>query len=103
MIGLAKLQCSFINLADFFSRLLRMALHEVLDQHRNVLFPLPERRHVDREDIQPVKEVTPEHASSDGGSKSRFVAAITRTSTGMTRLPPTRSNWRSWRTRSNAS
>src|SRR5207253_8482635 len=35
-------------------------------------------------------------------AKSRFEAAITRTSVWMTRLPPTRSNWRSWSTRSNA-
>jgi hypothetical protein len=44
-----------------------MALHEVLDQHRNVLFSLSERRHSNRENIQPVKEVTLEHTGSDGG------------------------------------
>src|SRR6202022_1359541 len=33
--------------------------------------------------------------------KSRLVAAMTRTSVGRTRLPPTRSNCRSWSTRSN--
>jgi hypothetical protein len=35
-IGLTKLERIFVDLGDLFSRLLRVALHKILDQHRNV-------------------------------------------------------------------
>jgi hypothetical protein len=41
MIGLAKLERVFVDLADLLSRLLRIALPEVLDQHWNVFFSVP--------------------------------------------------------------
>src|SRR4029077_18881024 len=43
-----------------------IALHEVLYQHGNVFFPSPERRHINREDVQPVEEVGTECSRSNG-------------------------------------
>jgi hypothetical protein len=43
----------FFNFADLLSRLLRIALHEGLEQHRNIFFSVPETRYVDRENVQP--------------------------------------------------
>ena len=37
---------------------------QVLDQERNVLAPLPERRHRDREHVQPVEEIAAERPSA---------------------------------------
>jgi hypothetical protein len=39
---------------------------EMLHQGQEILSPLPERRHADREDAQPVVEVRPERSSSHG-------------------------------------
>ncbi len=41
MIGLAQLERIFVDFADLLSGLLRVALHEVLDQHRNVFLSVP--------------------------------------------------------------
>ena len=38
-------------------------MNEVLHQHRNVLFPLPQRGHLERKDVQPVKEILAESPS----------------------------------------
>ena len=65
MIGLAKLQRILVDFRDFLLGLLRIALHEVLDQHGNIFFPLAERRHVDGEDIQPIEEVGTKRSGSD--------------------------------------
>jgi hypothetical protein len=56
-IGLAQPERIFVDLADLLARHLRVVLHEVLDQHRNVFLAVPKRRHVDGENIQPVEEV----------------------------------------------
>src|ERR1700674_4522922 len=56
-IGLAQPERIFVDLADLLARFLRVALHEVLDQHRNVFLSVPKRRYVDGEDVQPVKEI----------------------------------------------
>src|SRR6266478_10069877 len=44
----------------------RIAIDEVLNQQGNVFLPFTQRRHFDRENVEPVKEVTPECARSDG-------------------------------------
>ncbi len=43
----------------------RERLQEVLDQERDVLSPAPERRHLHRDDVQPVEEVLAEAALGD--------------------------------------
>ncbi len=65
MIGLAKRQGSLVDPSDLLLGFLRIALHEVLDQHRNIFFPLPERRHVNREDVQPIEEIGSKRAGRD--------------------------------------
>ena len=75
-------------------------LHEeVLDQQRDVVLAVAQRRHVDVDDVEPVVEVLAEPALLDLAARSRFVAAMTRTSTLIGRLEPMRSNSRSWSTR----
>ena len=76
-------------------------LDEVLDEQRNVLAALAQRRNVDRHDGQAVVQVLAESfPSCTSCRRSRLVAAITRTSTWRVRVSPTRSNVRSWSTRS---
>src|SRR6266478_3861505 len=57
MIGLEQLQRVLVDSADVLLGLLRIALHEVLDQHRNVFSPFPKSGEVDREDVQAIEEV----------------------------------------------
>ena len=55
---------------------------EVLDQQRDVLAPLAQRRQRERDDVQPVVEVLAEApVARSASSRSRLVAATTRTST----------------------
>ena len=54
---------------------------EVLDQERDVLPALAQRRHVHAGDREPVVEVLAEAAAVDLAPRSRLVAATTRTST----------------------
>src|SRR6266849_5292678 len=45
----------------------RIAIDKVFDQQRNVRSSFSKRRYLDREDIQPIKQITAERASADGG------------------------------------
>src|SRR5882672_5860775 len=45
----------------------RIAIDKVFDQQRDVRSSLSKRRHLDREDVQPIKQITAERASADGG------------------------------------
>jgi len=101
-IRLAPLQRTLVDFANLFPHFLRVPFHEVLDQHRNILRPFAERRHLNRENVKPVKQVGSKRSAAMAAVKSRLVAAMTRTSVGIIRLPPTRSNCRSCSTRSNA-
>src|SRR5260370_39815248 len=56
----------FFYFCYLFSGLLCVPIHEVLDQHRNVFPSVSKRRHVDRENIQPVEEVRAKHLRCDG-------------------------------------
>ena len=67
-------------------------------QERDVLGPLAQRRQVDLDHVEPVKEVFAELPLLDLLLQERLVAATTRTSTSMLSVPPTRSNRRSWST-----
>ena len=61
---------------------------ERLDEQRDVLAPLAQRRQLDREHVQPVEQVLAQLAAVDRLlADSTLVAAITRTSTDMF-LPP---------------
>src|SRR5258708_10063508 len=44
-----------------------IAINEVFDQQRDVRSSFSKRRHLDREDIQPIKQITAERASANGG------------------------------------
>ena len=62
---------------------------------------LAQRRHLDGDDVEAVVEVLAElPVARPSRCRSRFVAAMTRTSTLIVSLPPTRSNSRSCRKRS---
>src|SRR5882757_8588668 len=54
---------AFYVLASFS----RIAIDEVFDQQRNVRSSFSKRGYLDREDIQPIKQITTERASADGG------------------------------------
>jgi len=73
---------------------------EVGHQRRDVVHALAQGRQQEREDIDAVVQIRPEAAAATNLSRSRWVATITRTSTGTERSPPTRSTWRSSSTRS---
>jgi hypothetical protein len=45
----------------------RIAIDEVFHQQWNVLSSLSKRRYLDREDIQPIKQITTKGPSADGG------------------------------------
>src|SRR6267154_3424323 len=44
-----------------------IAIDKVFDQQKNVLFSVSKRRHLDREDIHPIKQITTKGPSADGG------------------------------------
>ena len=74
---------------------------EVPGQERDVRRARAQRRHLDGDDVEPVVEVLAELAvARPSARRSRLVAAMTRTSTWIVSLPPTRSNSRSCRKRS---
>src|ERR1700722_15714964 len=64
-IRLKQFQTLFVYPADGLSCFSRKTVDEVLDQHRNVFPSFPQRRHLDRKNVKPVKEVAPKCASSD--------------------------------------
>ena len=81
--------------------LLVVEVEEVRDQLGDVLAPLAQRRQVDRHDVEPVVQVLAEPAlRALRSSRSRLLAAMTRVSTRMVCVSPTRSNSRSCSTRS---
>ena len=47
--------------------LLSLALHEMLDQHRQILEPLAQRRHLHGEHVQAVEQILAEASGADGG------------------------------------
>jgi hypothetical protein len=44
----------------------RAMIDEVFDQHRNVFSSFPQRSHINRENVEPVKQVTTKGSRSDG-------------------------------------
>src|SRR4029077_12945184 len=71
-VRLKQFQALFVYPADALSCFIRITVDEVLNQHGNIFLPFPQRRHLDRKNVEPVKEVTPERARGDG----RFQIAV---------------------------
>ena len=66
-----------------------MLFEKILDQKRNVVCTLSQRRDMDGNHVQAVEQVLPEFVFSDARSKSLLVAAKMRTSTSTVLDPPT--------------
>ncbi len=79
---------------------MRVLLNEVLDQRRNVVAPLAQRRDLDRDHVEAIEQILLELAVGDICRRSRLVAAITRTSIFSVRSEPSGSTSRSCSTRS---
>src|SRR5882762_6600088 len=43
-----------------------ITINEILSKHGDVFSSFPQRRHFNRKNVEPVKQVAPEHARSDG-------------------------------------
>ena len=67
VVGEQQVQRLLVNRAEMSPHPRGVPLHEVLNQHRDVVFSGSKRRHVDRKDIQPIKQVSPETANPDRG------------------------------------
>src|SRR5258708_22577000 len=64
-IRLAKLHSIPVDFVDLLAGFFGVTLHKIFQQHGNVFFPLPKRRNFDRENVQPVKQISPECATVD--------------------------------------
>src|SRR5687768_5219311 len=62
---LKSLQCSRRHRGDRLAKLLCVAVYKMLDQKRNIFFPLAQRRNGDRVNIQSIPEVFPESSVVD--------------------------------------
>src|SRR5258708_37378018 len=71
-IRLKHFQSLFVYPAYALSCFTRITIDEVLNQQANVFLPFTQRRHLNRENVEPVKEVAPERARGDG----RFQIAV---------------------------
>src|SRR5260370_460483 len=71
-VRLKQFQALFVYPADALSCFTRITIDEVLNQQANVFLPFTQRRHLNRENVEPVKEVAPERARGDG----RFQIAV---------------------------
>jgi hypothetical protein len=61
----------FIDRSEFLSSFLAEAVNEILNQQEDVSCTFAQRRHIDREYIQSIKEVFTEFASPTSAFKSR--------------------------------
>jgi hypothetical protein len=52
-----QIQSSPLNVSDLASVLVGELLDKVVDQRGNIFRPFPQRRHVDRENVQSVKQI----------------------------------------------
>src|SRR6516164_69537 len=67
VVCLKHFQSSLVDTLDLFSDLASVALREVFHEHGDVLFAISQRWHVDRENVQPVKQVASEGSCVDSG------------------------------------
>src|SRR5713226_8211159 len=56
VVGLQQIQGLLVDRSDISARPVGVALHEILDQDQNVVFPFSQRRHFDGKHIQPIEE-----------------------------------------------
>jgi len=74
-------------------------IEEMRDELRQVVDPVTERGHHEADALETVEEVRAELALGGEALQVLVRAAMMRTSAPMDRVPPTRSNCRSWSTR----
>ena len=78
----------------------RRTFEEVVDEQRDVVLAIAQRRQLNRDDVEAVEEILAELPSSIICRRSTLVAAMMRTSTLIVSMPPRRMKSRSWMTRS---
>src|SRR4029450_2002257 len=66
-IGLKEFERLFVDRPDILPCPACETLHEVFEQHQNVVLTLSERWHFDGKDIEPIKEVRAEGPTGFGG------------------------------------
>src|SRR5258705_8717049 len=59
------LKCSLLNILEVLDRLSRIAIDKVFHQQRDVLSSFSKRGHLNRENLQPIKQITTEGPSAD--------------------------------------
>src|SRR5262245_2992602 len=67
IVRLQQVQRLLVDRTNLFARPAGVALHEVLDQHQEIVFAFPERGHLKGKDIEAVIEVLTEAPSGDRG------------------------------------
>src|SRR5271156_4695826 len=65
-IGLKQFQRLLVDASYVLTSFSRKAIDKVFDQQRNVRASFSKRRHLNREDIQPIKQITTKGPSADG-------------------------------------
>src|SRR3981189_1995750 len=65
-IGLAQFKRIHVDFANLLAGFLRVSLNEVLNQHRNILLALAQRRYLNRENVEPVKQVRSKRSRGNG-------------------------------------
>src|SRR5260370_6966081 len=71
-VGLKQIDTLFVHRLKALSCFPCVTIDEVLDQHGNIFSSLPERGDLNGKNVDPVKEVAPEHTLSDGGLQIAF-------------------------------
>src|SRR4029077_11710513 len=66
IVGLENVEGFLLDMTDCLSRPSRVSFHQVLDQQRNVIFPLAQRWNTDRKHIQPVAQILAECTGMHG-------------------------------------
>jgi len=74
------LKCSLLDILEVLADFSRIAIDKVFDQQRDVLSSFSKGRHVNRENVQPINKSLRKDRALMAACRSRFVAAITRTS-----------------------
>src|SRR5258706_6006616 len=62
---LKYLKCSLLDILEVLARFSRIAIDKVFHQQRDVLSSFSKRGYLNREDIQPIKQITTEGPSAD--------------------------------------
>src|SRR5260370_35808634 len=74
-VRLKQFQALFVYSADALSCFTRITIDEVLNQHGNVFLPFTQRRHSNRENVEPVKQVAAKCACGDGRHQVTVLAS----------------------------